>query len=151
SAYGSRRRGSAESRPDAGRAASREEFQAAGSEADHAQQEPAMLPARDVGLAVGTGAITDGQVEDAQVEPSRTEEQIKIAEWIEVAEVSAVIRDQLVMPAQEYLGSAERVLNGLAQQPGEGHAEKFVADDIEEAHGLLFHGINEAHAIDDIR
>src|SRR5262249_50098002 len=72
------------------------ELKAAGGEHQHAQQQPTMLPAMDVGGPVGAGSIADGQLQDAQVEFGRAKEQIEIAERIEVAEITPVPGDEVV-------------------------------------------------------
>src|SRR5262249_29216472 len=58
--------------------------------------------------------------------------------------------DALVVGAPEGLGAAERVLDRLAEDPGEGEAEELVADEIEEAHGLALHGVDQPHAVDEL-
>src|SRR5262245_14968621 len=80
------------SRLDAGRAAASKKFQAAGGEEHHAQKQPAVAPAMDVGLPVSARPVADGQINQTQVEFCRTEDQVEIAERVEVAEVSAICR-----------------------------------------------------------
>ena len=58
-----------------------------------------MLPARDIGGAIRPLTITDGQVNKLEIQLGRAEEQIEIAEWIEVAEVGTVRSDQLIILA----------------------------------------------------
>src|SRR4051794_9829112 len=53
----------------------------------HLQQEPAMAPALDVGLAVGPFPIADRQFDDLETELGRPEQQVEVTERIEVAEV----------------------------------------------------------------
>src|SRR5690242_15121276 len=45
-----------------------DELQLAGGEEHHAQQEPAVFPTLDVGLAIGALAVADGHVGDLEVE-----------------------------------------------------------------------------------
>lgn len=56
-----------------------------------------MFPAGDVGGAVGALAVADGQVDDLQVEFCRAEDQVEVAEGVEVAEVGTVRLDQFVI------------------------------------------------------
>src|SRR6266480_4763446 len=102
------------------------ELQSASSERHHAQEQPAVAPTLDVGLTVGSGLITNGQIRNAQVEFRGTEEEVEIAERIEVAKVSAVAGDGIVVGTEQNLGSAKRVFDRLPQQPAEGEAEKLV-------------------------
>ena len=69
----------------------------------------------------------------------RPKDQIVIAEGIEVAEIGAVGCDLLVIVPPQHLGAAQGVLDRLTQQPGEDQAEGFVAQQVQEAHGLLLH------------
>ena len=80
----------------------------------------------------------------------RAEQQIEIAERIEVAEVGAVGRDALVVGAAQHLGAAQRVLDRLPEQPREGQAEELVAEQVEEAHRLLLHRVDQPHAVDEL-
>ena len=73
------------------------ELEAARGDPDHAQQQPAVAPALDVRLAVRALAVADRHVHDAQVQLRRAEEQVEVAERIEVAEVRAVGGDPLVV------------------------------------------------------
>src|SRR5687767_12254349 len=79
-------------------------FQAHGGEPDHPQQEPTVAPARNIGFAISAGTVTDRQVEHAQIQLGGAEEQVEIAEWIEVAEVGTVARDLFVLRSKQHLG-----------------------------------------------
>src|ERR1044071_4871355 len=128
-------------------ALSRDELEPGGGEGGHAKQQPAVAPALDVGFAVGAGLVADGQVDDPQVELGRAEEEVEIAEGIKIPKVIAVGGDGLVILFEKDLGAAEGVLEGLAEKPGEGGAEKLVGDHVEEPHGLLFHRVDQAHSV----
>ena len=82
----------------------------------------AVPEAADLGLAVGARAIADRQLDDLQVLLGGAEEQVEVAERIEVAEEAAVGGDALVVAAEEHLGAAQRVLESLledrARAPG---------------------------------
>ena len=116
----------------------------------HAQQQPAVAEARDVGLAVRALVVADGQVDDAQVEARGAEQQVEVAERIEVAEVGAVGGDALVVRAVERLGAAQRVAHLLAEQPREEPREGLVGEQVQEAHGPPFHRIDQARAVDEL-
>ncbi len=71
-----------------------------------------------------------------QIQFRRAEDQIEIAERIEIAEIGTVPRNGLVIRAEENLGAAKRVLDILAKQPAEREAERLVRNHVEELHGL---------------
>ena len=73
-----------------------------------------MAPSLDVCFAVGALAITNRHVADFKVQMIRPENQIEIAEGIEVAEVGPVRRDAHVIVLKKNLGPAKRVLQRLA-------------------------------------
>src|SRR3990172_3335420 len=108
------------------------ELDPAGREEDHAKEQPTVLPPLDVGPPVGPALVTDGQVEDLQSEPGRAEEEIEIAKRVEVPEVRPLGGDALVVASPQGLGAAQRVLDGLSQQPGEKQAEDLVPHKVEE-------------------
>ena len=56
-----------------------------------------MGEAGDVRLAVAALVVADGEVDDAEVEPRGAEQEVEVAERIEVAEVRAVGGDPLVV------------------------------------------------------
>ena len=68
--------------------------------------------------------VAHGQVHDAQVQARGAEQQVEVAEGVEVAEVGAVRGDALVVLAVEGLGAAERVAHLLAEQPREEQGER---------------------------
>ena len=67
----------------------------------HAQQQPAVPAAADVRVAVGPRAVAHRHVDDLQVQPGRAEEQVEVAEGVEVAEVRAAGGDPLVVPPEQ--------------------------------------------------
>ncbi len=107
-----------------------------------------MLPALDVGLSVGARSIADGKIDDLAIQAGRSEEQIEIAEGVEVAEVGAVGGDRFVVLLPKHLRPTERVLDGLAQEPAKRQAEELVAEEVEGAHGFFVHRVDQADTID---
>ena len=73
-----------------------------------------MPPAADVRLAVRARLVADGEVDDPQVEPRGAEEQVEVAERVELAEVRAAGGDPVVVAPEQHLRPAERVLHLLA-------------------------------------
>ena len=55
------------------------------------------------------------------------------------------------MRAGQDLGAAERVLHGLAEEPGEDEAEGLVRAEVQELHRLLVHRVDEPHAVRELR
>src|SRR5689334_7888876 len=88
-------------------------FQATGGKTHHPQQKPAMTPAVDVRFPVGPRAIANGQIHQPQIELGGPEDQIEIAEWIKVPEISAVASKRLVICAEQDFGAAKSVFDFL--------------------------------------
>src|SRR5712691_6051564 len=112
----------------------------------HPEQEPPVGKAGDIGRPVGALAIADGNLHDAEVELGRAEDQIEIAEGIKVAEMRPAGREPRVVVAPDDLGAAQRVLDRLADEQGKEQSEEAIAEEVEEAHGLRIHAIDEARA-----
>src|ERR1051325_3165666 len=61
----------------------------------------------------------------------------------------AIRNESLVVSTEQDFCSTERVLDPLIEQPGEGHAEEFVPQEIQRTHRLRLHGIDEPAAVDE--
>ena len=85
-----------------------------------------MAESADLGHAVSPLTVPDRQLRDLHVQSGSAEEQIKIAERVEVAEERPTLCDLLVVSAQERLGPAEGVLDLLLQDPGKGQAKNLL-------------------------
>src|ERR1700722_4359906 len=83
-------------------------LQLAIGEPHHLQQQPAVAKPRDLGLAEGARLVVDRRLDDLEVLLGRAEEQVEIAEGIEIAEITALPRQHFVVLAQQYLGAAQR-------------------------------------------
>src|SRR5207247_8186239 len=79
----------------------------------HPEEQPAVAPAADVRLSVDARLVADGHVDDLQPKPRRSEEQVEVAERIEVAEVRAGRRAAFAVPSVQHLRAAARVLHML--------------------------------------
>src|SRR5262245_42660303 len=102
----------------------------------HLEEQPPVLEAADVGHAVRTGGIANRYLRDLQVCLGGTEDGVEIPERVEIPEVGAIARDQVVVHAAERLGSAQGVADRLVQEPGEDETEEAVAQLVQEAHRL---------------
>src|SRR5438445_3134673 len=122
-----------------------DELQPRGGKRAHPYQQPAVAPALDVRRPVGTLAVTDRHLDDLQSELGCAEEQIEVAERIEVTEVAPIGGDSLIFAARQNLGAAQRVFDRLSHQPRESQAEELVTDQVQGAHRLLLHRIDEPH------
>src|SRR5207237_8177964 len=128
-----RGRPSARARCRAGAPApARREEEATGGLGGHAEEEPPIGEAGDVGRPVGALAIADGNLHDAEVELGRAEDEIEVAEGIEVAEMRPARREPRVVLAPDHLGAAQRVLDRLADETREEEPEEAIAQEIEE-------------------
>src|SRR6478672_8497358 len=108
-----------------------------------------MLPARDIGLAVGTFAINDWHFDNLEAHARRPENEVEIAKWVEISEEGPARVQPLVIAAAKNLGSAQRILVALAEHEREGEREELVAQKVEKSHRFLFHGIDKAGAVDE--
>jgi len=108
-----------------------------------------MCKASDIGGSVGTILVADGNFDHLHVEFRGTKQQIKIPEWVEIPEIGSVLGNSLVVGSKQNFGPAEGVLDTLIQQPRKRHAEKLVAQQIEEPHGLPFHGVYQSTAVNE--
>src|SRR5438034_7152848 len=104
----------------------------------HAQEEPAMAQALNAGGAVRTFEIADRQLGDLEVQPNRSEEEIEVAEGVEVPEILPIRRDARVVVTQEHLRPAQRVAEALIEEKAEGPAEDLVPEQVQNPHCLSF-------------
>ena len=109
-----------------------------------------MFPAADVRRAVGALAVPDRDVRDFQAQFARTKQQVEIPKRIEVAEVSAIRDDLVVVVGANDLRAAERVLDRLTEQLGEDEAKRLVRAHVQELHRMLLHRINEPRTVREI-
>src|SRR6266852_2520490 len=116
----------------------------------HAQQQPPVAEAVDLRLAVAPRPVAHRHLDDLQSQPRGSEEEIEIAEGIEIAEVRPPRRQPPVGVAPEHLGAAEGVLDAPPENPGEGEAEELVARHVQQAHRLVLHRVDEARAVDEL-
>src|SRR6202035_4003978 len=84
-------------------------FELAIGEPDHLQEQPAVPKTRYLGLAKGTRLVMDRRLDDFEILFRRGDDQVEIAERIEIAEIAALPRQHFVVLAQQYLGAAQRV------------------------------------------
>src|SRR5206468_12957112 len=96
----------------------------------HSQKQESMPKSTDFCLAIGPVPISDRHFHDFQGLLGRTEQEIEVAKWIEVAEVRSSGLDFLVVPLEQCLRPTEGVPEALFQQPGKDNAEDLVADQI---------------------
>lgn len=76
-----------------------------------------MLPAGDVGCTIGALAIADGEIDDLEVEFGGSEDQVEIAEGIEIAKVGAVGCYFFVVFFPHHFGAAKGIFDGLTEHP----------------------------------
>src|SRR5690606_10598022 len=103
------------------------------------------------GLPVRAVFVTNREVANAELQKRGAEEEIEIAEWIKVAEPFDPTRDSVHVVAQKHLGAAEAVFDRLAQHVGKRDRKKFLPEQTQETHRLLFHWIHQATAVRELR
>src|SRR3989344_7500370 len=104
----------------------------------------------DFRFTVLTVSITYGNLNDLEVHFAGTEQQVEVAERIEVAKVGAVPDQRQIIFPEHHLGAAQRVLQAFAEQPGKGHGEEFVRDQVERAHRLAFHRVDQPASVQEL-
>src|SRR5437879_3776285 len=93
------------------------------SENGHLEQQPAVGKPPDVRGPVIPFQVMDRDLQDLEVELGGPEEEVEVAERIEVAEIPAISFDAAVILAPEHLGAAERVIHPLVVHAGDRRAE----------------------------
>src|SRR5438445_454676 len=94
--------------------------------------------------------VAHRDVPDPHLQASGADQQVEVAERVELSE-KGTIRDQgLVVLLEQRLGAAQSVLDGLTQEPAESDAEKPVAHQVGETHRLVLHGIDQPAAVGEV-
>src|ERR1017187_6828367 len=126
--------------------------QANSQEADdrHFQQQKAVAEATDLGRAVGSIEVADGQVDHPQSQAGSRKQQFEVPERVKIAKIGAPLTNALVIFSGQQLGAAQAVTQGHLQDGAQSLSKKEIAQSIEEAHSLAFHGISQAIAVDKI-
>src|SRR6202000_2128811 len=75
-------------------------LQLAIGEPDHLQQQPAVAETRDLGLAEGARLVVDRRFDDFEILFCCAEDQIEIAERVEITEIGALPRQYFVVLSQ---------------------------------------------------
>ena len=78
-----------------------------------------MAKTANVGRAVGPVSVDDGQVLDSQIELSRAEEEIEVAEWIQVSEVGSRCCNPFVVRTEKDFCATQRILDPLLKYGAE--------------------------------
>ena len=79
----------------------------------------------------------DRRLDDLEVLLRRAEDQVEIAERIEIAEIVALARQHFVILAQQHLGAAQRIGQARVDEIAEQIGEDAVGDEIERPHRLV--------------
>src|SRR6195256_5432180 len=78
-------------------------FEFAIGEPHHFQQQPAVAKPGDLGLAEGACLVMDRRLDDLEILFGGTEDQVEVAERIEVAEIATLPRQRLIILSQQNL------------------------------------------------
>ena len=103
-----------------------------------------MAEATDVGTPVDPLFVVDGEVYNFSVELCGAKEEIKVPKRVKVSKEGSSVFNICIVITREHLGTAERIFESLIQYPTKNSAKEFIGNVIEEAHGLLFHRVDEA-------
>src|SRR5271157_2225508 len=116
----------------------------------HAQQKPAIGKTADVGGSIGPLAVPDRHLDDLQIQLGRPKQEVEITKGIQLSKIASAPRQLLIPGPPEDLGTAEAVLDRLADERAQEQGEKAIAQQVEEAHGLGVHSVNQAATIDEL-
>src|SRR5262245_59967958 len=119
-------------------------------EQHHACKHEAVTETGDLSLAVAAAGVADGNLDRLEAELRGAEDQLEITERVEVPEVAATGLQARIVDARYRLRSAQRIGEALRQTPGEQQREALVGDEIEKAHRLILHRIDQARAVDEL-
>src|SRR5438270_2629002 len=108
------------------------EFQAPETDHRHRNQQPPMAADSNFGNTRQAAPVADGNFDDRYVQPGGAEEEVEIAERIEIPKMAAAGLDPLVIALEQHLGSAQRVADRLLEEPREHLAEEPVAEVVDE-------------------
>src|ERR1700748_1631995 len=104
-----------------------------------------MFPALNVRFSVLAFPVAYRQSHNLKVVSGCSKQEIEIAKGIDLAKVSTIGCDGLIVGTAENLRAAKAVLHALTQQPGECKAEELVPEQVEKTHRLLLHRIDQPH------
>src|SRR5258706_5287621 len=88
-------------------------------------------------LAVGARQIMNRHIQNPVLETSRAKQQIEVTKGVKVTEIAAVGCDLIVVALKHDLCAAQRIRNGLIQQPAKGLAKENVAPLVDCSHRAL--------------
>src|ERR1700730_5265058 len=88
-------------------------------EKHHPQQHEAVPEPGDLRLAIGAARIADRDLDGFQAELRGAEDEVEIAEGIELPEIAAAALEAQIVAAAYRLGPAQRVGEALRQEPAE--------------------------------
>src|SRR5947207_16008812 len=108
-----------------------------------------MSPALDNVITIMPHAIVNRNFNDFQSHPCSAKQQIEIAKRIELTEKVPRGRESLVMRPRKHFRATQCIFETLPQHKRKGRRKKFVTQNIEEPHCFLFHGIDEATAVNE--
>src|SRR5213080_793036 len=108
-----------------------------------------MIKSLDVRCPINPLAITDRHINNLQVLSGSAEEQVEVAEGIEIAKVRTVCCYARIVSFPQHLGPAQCILYRLSEKPGKCKTKTLVTDQVEEPHRAVLHWIYEAYAVDE--
>jgi hypothetical protein len=91
----------------------------------------------------------DRRLDDFQILFRGAEDQVEVSKRIEIAEIGAIPRQHLVVFAQQHLGAAQRIGQSGIDEIAEQIGKTPVGDQVERAHRLVLHRIDQPGAVDE--
>lgn len=80
----------------------------------------------DIRRAVRSILVSNRHLQNFKIQLRGAEQEIEVAEGIEVAEIVSVCHETKIVVPKQHFGSAQRIFDPLIEQPRERHAEKLI-------------------------
>src|SRR5687768_3962955 len=116
----------------------------------HSKQNGAVAEPSDVGCSVGSRAVIHGNVDYTGTKDCGREQELEVAERIEVAEIMSPSHESFVIAMRHELGPAEAVTEPYVQHEAEQLGKEHVPEPVEKSHGFAFHWVHEARPVDEV-
>jgi hypothetical protein len=116
----------------------------------HSQQKQSMPPSLYLNIPVLPIPVSDRHINNFPIQTGRAEQQVKIAERVEIAEIRAIGHDAGIILLPEHFRSAKSVFNGLAEEPTEEFSKNMICNHVQKSHGFIVHWIHHSAPINEL-
>ena len=95
-------------------------------------------------------SVSNWDIDDSQRHHRRREDQLEIAEWIEIAEVFPPTNEAVIVVASKELRTAQDIAERCLDENAQHIGKNDVAQLIQKAHRFGLHRVDEPAAVDEI-